>query len=104
MHGLLHLVSRRIAANAGDTRRLRKFDPVCIGIDDNDLADVGAPSEQFFKSLLAAPAKPGEHDMIMQRSLDSSHAPVLPAVLDQKFGGRSNEDEPQEDADRCDEE
>src|SRR5215208_4967648 len=104
MYGLLHLVSRRIAADGGDARSLRNFDPVGIGVDDNDLCDIGASSEQFFESLLATAAKTREHDMIVQSSLNLPHAPVLPAVLEQKFRGRSEEDQPQEDADRRDQE
>src|SRR6476469_7646004 len=98
MYSLLHLISRRIATDGGDARRLRKLDPLCIGVDDNDVASSDACGEQLLKSLLAAATEAREHDMIVQGSLDLPHAPILPPVLDQKFRGRSEEDEPQENA------
>src|SRR4249919_724688 len=104
MDGLLDLVARGVAANGCDTRTFRNLDRLFIRIDDDDLADCRAGGEQLRHRILAGTAKAGEDDVTPQRVLDSLHAPILPAALEQKLGGGAEEDKPKEDADRRDQE
>src|SRR6476646_9862608 len=104
MDGLLHLVARRISADGGDPHRFCELDRFRVGVDDDDVADFRARIQQLLHGLLTAAAEASEHNMIVQAFLNYSHTPVLPAALDQELGCGAEEDEPQENADRGDQE